>query len=226
MFKKQGFILILSLLLVLGLLPCSAFGSVKSTAKVKAPSALKGFSAYSSDKDNIYLHWQLRSEGDGVLIYRSSSASGTYKQIGKVRLSRGEFTDSRVELGKTYYYKARPYKLYKGNMIRGKYTAVKKKQAFHDNPCVRETEYLTEGKMTCEPVFKLTLDEYSYDMELSLDRGETWLPENSLLLDEEEGWGYSCLTMIERDTVGILYEGSTSQIIFQAIPLKDILKRL
>ena len=60
----------------------------------------------------------------------------------------------------------------------------------------------------------------------SLDRGETWLPENSLLLDEEEGWGYSCLTMIERDTVGILYEGSTSQIIFQAIPLKDILKRL
>lgn len=172
MFKKQGFILILSLLLVLGLLPCSAFGSVKSTAKVKAPSALKGFSAYSSDKDNIYLHWQLRSEGDGVLIYRSSSASGTYKQIGKVRLSRGEFTDSRVEPGKTYYYKARPYKLYKGNMIRGKYTAVKKKQAFHDNPCVRETEYLTEGKMTCEPVFKLTLDEYSYDMELSLDRGE------------------------------------------------------
>ena len=56
----------------------------------------------------------------------------------------------------------------------------------------------------------------------SLDGGLTWLPENSLLLDEEEGWGYSCLTMIDEDTVGILYEGSTSQLVFQAVSLSDI----
>lgn len=56
----------------------------------------------------------------------------------------------------------------------------------------------------------------------SLDGGETWLPENSLLLDEEEGWGYSCLTMIDRKTVGILYEGSVSQIVFQAVDIGDI----
>jgi len=56
----------------------------------------------------------------------------------------------------------------------------------------------------------------------SLDGGLTWLPENSLLLDEEEGWGYSCLTMIDEDTVGILYEGSTSQLVFQAVGLSDI----
>lgn len=172
MFKKRGFVLILSVMLVLGLLPCSALGAAKSTTKVKAPSALKGFSAYNSDKDNIYLHWQLRSEGDGVLIYRSSSAGGTYKQIGKVKLSKGEFRDSKVEAGKTYYYKARPYKLSKGKMIKGGYTAVKKKQAFHDNPSIREVEYLTAGKMTSEPVFKVTMDEFAYDTELDLDGAE------------------------------------------------------
>ena len=56
----------------------------------------------------------------------------------------------------------------------------------------------------------------------SLDGGHTWLPDNSLLLDEEEGWGYSCMTMIDRETVGILYEGSVSQLVFQAVKLKDI----
>lgn len=58
----------------------------------------------------------------------------------------------------------------------------------------------------------------------SLDGGLTWMPEHSVLLDEEEGWGYSCLTMIDRDTVGILYEGSTSQLVFQAVDLKDIVR--
>ena len=57
----------------------------------------------------------------------------------------------------------------------------------------------------------------------SLDGGNTWLPENSLLLDEEEGWGYSCLTMVDEDTVGILYEGSTSQLVFQTVKLEDII---
>lgn len=59
----------------------------------------------------------------------------------------------------------------------------------------------------------------------SLDHGRTWLPENQLLLDEEPGWGYSCLTMIDPETVGILYESSVAQMTFQAIPLRDIVKR-
>lgn len=59
----------------------------------------------------------------------------------------------------------------------------------------------------------------------SLDGGLTWLPENSVLLDEEEGWGYSCMTMIDSSTVGILYEGSTSQLVFQAVRLADIIRQ-
>lgn len=57
----------------------------------------------------------------------------------------------------------------------------------------------------------------------SLDGGVSWLPEHQVLLDEENGWGYSCLSMIDRETVGILYESSVAHITFQAIPLKDII---
>ncbi len=58
----------------------------------------------------------------------------------------------------------------------------------------------------------------------SLDGGLSFPSEYDVLLDEDEGWGYSCLTMIDSETVGILYESSVAHITFQAVPLKDILK--
>ena len=58
----------------------------------------------------------------------------------------------------------------------------------------------------------------------SLDKGLTWLPEHQLMLDEADGWGYSCLTMIDKETIGILYERSVAHITFQAIKLTDIIK--
>ena len=61
-------------------------------------------------------------------------------------------------------------------------------------------------------------------IKLSLDGGNTWLPEHQLLLDEEEGWGYSCLTMIDRETVGILYESSVAHMTFQAVKLTELIK--
>jgi sialidase-1 len=60
----------------------------------------------------------------------------------------------------------------------------------------------------------------------SLDGGKTWKETNQLLLDEEEGWGYSCLSMIDKETVGIFYESSVAHITFQAIKLADIVKDL
>ena len=62
-----------------------------------------------------------------------------------------------------------------------------------------------------------------FTLKASRDSGRTW--SYSLLLDEESGWGYSCMTMIDTDTVGILYEGSTSQLVFQAVKLSDLLSR-
>ena len=58
----------------------------------------------------------------------------------------------------------------------------------------------------------------------SLDDGLTWLPEHQLMLDEGEGWGYSCLTMIDRETIGILYESSAAHMTFQAVKLKDLIR--
>ena len=58
----------------------------------------------------------------------------------------------------------------------------------------------------------------------SLDRGLTWLPEHQLLLDEAEGWGYTCLTMVDKETIGILYESSVAHMTFQSVKLADIIK--
>ena len=63
-------------------------------------------------------------------------------------------------------------------------------------------------------------------IKVSLDGGLSWLPEHQLLLDEGRGWGYSCLTMVDRETVGILYESSVAHITFQSIRLADLLGSL
>ena len=71
-----------------------------------------------------------------------------------------------------------------------------------------------------------TAKRHHITIKASLDGGKTWQEANQLLLDEAIGWGYSCLTMIDRKTVGILYESSSANITFQAIPLKDIVMEL
>ena len=57
-------------------------------------------------------------------------------------------------------------------------------------------------------------------IQMSLDGGVSWT--RRILLDEGIGWGYSCLTMIDRETVGILYESSQAHLTFQAVKLSDI----
>ena len=67
---------------------------------------------------------------------------------------------------------------------------------------------------------------HSMTIKASLDGGYTWLSDNQLLIDSGYSWGYSCLTMIDKETVGILYEGSVAHMTFQAIALKDIVRNL
>lgn len=57
----------------------------------------------------------------------------------------------------------------------------------------------------------------------SLDEGMTWPEEFQVELNEEEGYGYSCLAMVDENHIGILYEG-IKDLYFQKIPVKDILK--
>ncbi|MDY3033081.1 MAG: sialidase family protein [Odoribacter sp.] len=58
----------------------------------------------------------------------------------------------------------------------------------------------------------------------SLDNGLTWSPSQQALLDEGESWGYSCLTLIDKETIGILYESSVAHMTFQAVKIKDLIK--
>ncbi|HKL33923.1 MAG TPA: sialidase family protein [Tangfeifania sp.] len=55
----------------------------------------------------------------------------------------------------------------------------------------------------------------------SLDQGNSWLKENQVLLNENQGFGYSCMTMVDKNTVGILYEG-VKELYFQKVPVDDI----
>ncbi|EGJ71035.1 putative neuraminidase [Bacteroides coprosuis DSM 18011] len=61
-------------------------------------------------------------------------------------------------------------------------------------------------------------------IKMSLDGGYTWKESNQILVDEGHSWGYSCLTMIDEETVGILYESSVAHMTFQAIKLSDFLE--
>ena len=58
----------------------------------------------------------------------------------------------------------------------------------------------------------------------SIDGGLTWPNEYQVLLDEEESWGYTCLSMIDKETVGIFYESSVAHMTFQAVKLTDLIK--
>ena len=61
-------------------------------------------------------------------------------------------------------------------------------------------------------------------IKVSLDGGYTWSPEHQVMLDEGYGWGYSCLSMVDKETVGILYESSVAHMTFQTVKLKDLVK--
>ena len=59
----------------------------------------------------------------------------------------------------------------------------------------------------------------------SLDEGQSWPLQYQLEINSAKCFGYSCMTMVDSNTIGILYEG-TKNLIFQEVPVADILKDL
>lgn len=64
---------------------------------------------------------------------------------------------------------------------------------------------------------------YNITIKASLDMGQTWLPANQLLIDERLCFGYSSLTKVDDQTIGILYEG-TKELYFVTVPVNKIIK--
>ncbi|MDB5384587.1 MAG: Exo-alpha-sialidase [Planctomycetaceae bacterium] len=61
-------------------------------------------------------------------------------------------------------------------------------------------------------------------VQLSFDDGLTWPDSHHWLLDAGRGAGYPSLTRVDRDHVGIVYEGSQSQLVFEKLALIDLLE--
>lgn len=58
-------------------------------------------------------------------------------------------------------------------------------------------------------------------IKVSLDDGQTWPEKYWIELDEGSGAGYSCLTSVDNDNIGILYESSQAHMTYQVLNLKD-----
>jgi sialidase-1 len=55
-------------------------------------------------------------------------------------------------------------------------------------------------------------------VQMSLDDGTTW---NKQILLDQNGGEYSSLVMVDDNTLGILYESSRADLVFQTIQLKE-----
>lgn len=67
-------------------------------------------------------------------------------------------------------------------------------------------------------------DRIKQSIKVSFDEGENWPEKYWIELDEGKGAGYSCLSSVDNETIGILYEGSQSQLTFQKISLAELLQ--
>ena len=59
-------------------------------------------------------------------------------------------------------------------------------------------------------------------IKISEDEGMTWPEKYYTLIDEGQGRGYSCLTLIDKHTIGMLYESSQADLVFQRFRMEDL----
>lgn len=108
------------------------------------------------------------------------------------------------------------------------------------------TEHPTSRKALIEPTCMASLHKHAYHengveksvllfvnpasvsrrdnitLKVSYDDGNTWPEDKHILLDEYNGRGYSCITSVNDSTIGILYESSQADMVFQTVSLKEI----
>lgn len=85
--------------------------------------------------------------------------------------------------------------------------------------CYKENGEVKSVLIFCNPDSKY--ERINITLKVSKDNGETW--QTKTLLDEGKGRGYSCITSIDEDTIGVLYESSQADLVFQQVALKDLI---
>ena len=80
-------------------------GSGGGTSKPSAPSGLSAYWDGPVSYPYVVLSWNSVSNATNYLVYRSTSANGSYSKIGDSNYS--SYSDNNVSIGKTYYYKVK-----------------------------------------------------------------------------------------------------------------------
>ncbi len=62
-------------------------------------------------------------------------------------------------------------------------------------------------------------------LKVSFDDGMTWPEKYWILLDEMKSRGYSCITSVNENEIAVLYESSQADLVFEKIPLSDIINK-
>ncbi len=62
-----------------------------------------------------------------------------------------------------------------------------------------------------------------HTIQVSFDDGNSWPASHRRLLDEGLGAGYPSLTRIDHDHVGIVYEGSQANLVFEKLPIVELM---
>ena len=87
--------------------------------------------------------------------------------------------------------------------------------------------YAENGKEKSFLLFSNPNDQYqrkNMTIKVSMDNGTSWPDKYWLLLDEGKGRGYSCLTQINDTLLGILYESSQADLVFEKININEIIQ--
>ncbi len=62
-------------------------------------------------------------------------------------------------------------------------------------------------------------------IQVSFDDGRTWPKKYHLLLDQGQSRGYPSISRVDDKHIGIVYEGSQSDLVFERISLDELLDR-
>ncbi|WP_244898115.1 sialidase family protein [Niastella yeongjuensis] len=101
--------------------------------------------------------------------------------------------------------------------------------ALHEPVCMASIlrhEYVVNGKKRSILLFanpdSKTL-RHHMTIKVSYDDGASWQTNKKVQLDEWKSRGYSCMTSIDAETIGIVYESSQCDLVFQQIKIKELL---
>ncbi len=88
-------------------------------------------------------------------------------------------------------------------------------------------DYRSEGRSASVLLFAnphSQRDRTHHSIQVSFDEGSTWPEQYRMLLDEGRGNGYPSLSRIDDRHVGIVYEGSGSDLVFEKMSIDELLR--